>query len=121
MEKIPAPIDNKNIMEDAIDDEVFRGFYLGNEGGFRRRHMIGTVDTESYSAIVEAKWKFGENSIDIKLVGTKPGDEPDDVRREVFELYEHMFKAWQCEDNPSLIVETSQALGTLTIWFYFEA
>lgn len=119
MEKIPATIDNKNIMEDALYEEVFRDFYLGNEGGFGRRHMIGAVDTENYRAIVEAKWNFGENSISIQLAGTKPGDEPDEVRREVFELYERTFKAWECEDNPALIVKTSQVLGILTIWFYF--
>lgn len=121
MEKIPANIDNKNIMEDALDEEVFKGFYIGNEGGSCRRHVIGNVDTENYSAIVEAKWNFGENTIDIQLVGTKPGDEPDEVRREVFEHYERTFKAWECEDNPALIVETSQVLGILTIWFYFTA
>jgi len=121
MEKIFAPIDNKNIMEDAFEDDVFQGFYWASEHrASKRRHLIGNVQTENYDAMVDVKWAWGEHSIDIQVLGTRPAEDIDEVRREVFELYEHTFKAWECEDNPALIVETSQVLGILTIWFYFE-
>ena len=122
MEKIFAPIDNKNLMEDGFEDDVFEDFYWGPDHrmGSKRRHMIGCVKTENYDAIVAVNWCFGDNAIDIQVIGIQPSENIDDVRNEVFDHYEQVFKAWQCEDNEGLVVETKRVLGILTVSFYFE-
>lgn len=121
MEKIYAPIDNKNLMEDAFEDDVFANFYWAPEHrtGSKRRHMVGMVKTENYDAMVDVKWCWGEHSIDIQVIGIQPAEDIDEVRREVFYHYEQLFKAWQCDDNPDLVVETKRVLGILTVSFYF--
>lgn len=122
MEKIYAPIDNKNLMEDPFEDEVFRDFYWApdHRTGSKRRHLIGSVKTENYDAMVDVKWHWGDHSIDIQVIAIQPTEDIDDVRREVFDHYEQTFKAWQCEDNEDLVVETKRVLGILTVSFYFE-
>ena len=122
MEKIYAPIDNKNLMEDPFEDEVFRDFYWApdHRTGTKRRHLIGSVKTDSYDAVVDAKWSYGSNSVDIQVIAIQPAEDIEDVRDEVFDHYEQVFKAWQCEDNPGLVVETKRVLGILTVSFYFE-
>lgn len=122
MAKIYAPIDNKNLMEDPFEDEVFRDFYWApdHRTGSKRRHMVGNVKTENYDAIVDVKWFWGDHSIDIQVIAIQPTGDIDDVRKEVFDHYEQTFKAWQCEDNEGLVVETKRVLGILTVSFYFE-
>ena len=122
MEKIYAPIDNKNILEDPFEDDVFKDFYWGpdHRTGTKRRHLIGSVKTENYDAMVDVKWSFGDAAIDIQVIAIQPTEDIDDVRREVFDHYEQVFKAWQCEENEGLVVETKRVLGILTVSFYFE-
>lgn len=122
MEKIYAPIDNKNLMEDGFEDEVFRDFYWApdHRAGSKRRHLIGSVKTENYDAMVDVKWSFGGHSVDIQVIAIQPTEDKDLVEQEVFDHYEQVFKAWQCEDNEGLVVETKRVLGILTVSFYFE-
>lgn len=122
MKKIYAPIDNKNLMEDPFEDEVFQDFYWApdHRTGSKRRHLIGSVKTENYDAMVDVKWCWGDNSIAIQVIAIQPAEDIDEVRREVFNYYEQLFKSWQCEDNESLVVETKIVLGILTVSFYFE-
>ena len=122
MEKIYAPIDNKNLMEDGFEDEVFRDFYWApdHRTGSKRRHLIGSVKTENYDAIVDVRWSWGGHSIDIQVIGFQPSEDIDEVRKEVFDHYEQVFKSWQCEDNEGLAVETKRVLGILTVSFFFE-
>lgn len=121
MARVLAPIDNKNLMEDAFEDEVFRDFYWAPDHGRKKhRRLIGSVKTENYDAIVEAKWCFGDAAIEIMVVGLQPAEDYDSVRDEVFAHYEKIFKAWQCEDNEDLVVETKRMLGILSVSFYFE-
>lgn len=122
MKKIYAPIDNKNLMEDGFEDEVFRDFYWApdHRTGSKRRHLIGIVKTENYDAMVDVKWSFGGNSVDIQVVGLQPTEDKDLVEQEVFDYYEQVFKAWECEDNEGLLVRTKRVLGILTVSFYFE-
>lgn len=120
MEKIYAPIDNKNLMEDAFEDDVFRDFYAAPEHRKRkRRHLIGHVKTENYDAIVDVKWSYGDASIDIQVIAIQSSEDYELVRDEVFDHYEQVFKAWQCEDNEGLVVETKRVLGILIVSFYF--
>lgn len=122
MGKIYAPIDNKNLMEDPFEDEVFQDFYWApdHRTGSKRRHLIGSVKTENYDAMVDVRWCWGDHSIAIQVIAIQPTEDIDEVRREVFDYYEQLFKSWQCEDNESLVVETKIVLGILTVSFYFE-
>lgn len=66
MSKIPAPIDNKNVMEDWIYDEVFKDGYLetpDNRNG--RRSIVGYVD----GILILASWFFGDNHIRFRAMG----------------------------------------------------
>lgn len=122
MEKIYAPIDNKNLMEDPFEDEVFQDFYWAPDHTpwSKRRHLIGSVKTENYDAMVDVRWCWGDHSIAIQVIAIQPTEDIDEVRREVFNYYEQLFKSWQCEDNESLVVETKIVLGILIVSFYFE-
>ena len=122
MERIFAPIDNKNLMEDPIVDDVFRDFYWApDHRRGKSRHLVGTVRTDNYDTLVEAKWRFGDAAIEITIIGMQPSEDYECVRDEVFAHYERIFKSWQCEDNEGLIVETSRWLGfILRVSFYFE-
>lgn len=64
--KTPAPIDNKNVVEDWIYDEVFRDGYMEtpfNHG--KSRSIIGYVD----EILIMASWTFGDNHIRFRAFG----------------------------------------------------
>ena len=122
MERSYAPIDNKNLMEDAFEDEVFRDFYWApdHRTGTKRRHLIGSVKTDSYDAMVDVRWSWGGHVVDIAVIAVQPTEDYGLVCDEVFGHYEQVFKSWQCKDNEGLVVETKRVPGILTVSFYFE-
>lgn len=118
--RVKAPIDDKHLMEDCFTEDVFQDFYVAPDdmqSGYR--HLIGTVKTEDYDAYVEASWKVNTNTVSINVVGYQPTADLDDVRREVYEHYERVFKEWECEEHPELKVECIRSY-LLTVSFYFE-
>lgn len=122
MALIYAPIDNKNLIEDSFEDDVFRDFYWApdHRAGGRRRHMIGSVKTENYDAMVDVKWCWGDAAIDIQVIAIQPTEDIDYVREEVFDYYERIFKSWECEENEGLVIKFKRVLGILTVSFYFK-
>lgn len=127
MERIPAPIDNKNLMEDPLDDGVFENFYQAPDHmTWMRRHLIGHEEVKDASgelvgdAYVDVKWTYGGNSVDIQVIATPAKEDYGYLRNLVFDNYEKIFKEWQCEENPGLVVETKRVLDILTVSFYFE-
>lgn len=134
MEKnlIPAPIDNKNLMEDAFEDDnaIFGNFYDARghrENG--KRHMVGLVqvrDEQFPSCInaegyVEASWNYGGNTVTIKIIGACTNIEDfDETRDIIFEYYKKQFKSWECEDNPGLEVRFGSEDDSLFAHFYFD-
>lgn len=122
MKLIGAPIDNKNLMEDSFEDEVFADFYWARgHRDWKARHLVGKVKTDNYEALVDVKWNFGENSIAIQVLAVERGDDFGDVEREVLDHYEQVFKAWECPENETLRVESHRSLGILHVNFYFES
>ena len=128
---IPAPIDNKNLVEDAFEDatEIFGNFYEGrNHRENGKRHMVGFVkvyDEEfpkcvNYSAYVDVTWTYGASHITIKVIGVSASEDFEETKNEVLEHYKKVFKAWECEDNPDLKVEFYQLNNQLNVIFYFE-
>lgn len=47
-------------------------------------------------------------------------DDWEDNRRRIFDSYKREFKAWECEDNPGLVVEFYELGDMLNVIFYFE-
>ncbi len=129
-ELIIAPIDNKNLMEDPFEDEVFGNFYAApdHRTGGKRRHLIGHFKDDNwmdkgwnnYEAYVDVKWNYGDNSVDISVIAVPPQNDYDDTVAFVFDHYKKLFKSWECKDNPGLVVKTKKVLGILTVSFYFE-
>lgn len=129
MEKnfICAPIDNKNIMEDAFEDEVFEGFYFAPDHGMRSvRHLVGFLDLSNQrdfvaEAHVDVKWSYGGNAICIKVIAYNPSmADYEETRDEVFEYYKEIFSSWECEDNDNLRVRITEEEDTLVVRLYFE-
>jgi len=128
MGKIAAPIDNKNIMEDPFEDEVFGDFDAAydHRDGSKTRHLIGrkTVDDERgvpcESGLVDARWKWGDNCVTITLLAVPRTEDWEDPRRHIFDSYKQEFKAWECPDNEGLVVEFYELQDKLNVIFYFE-
>ena len=128
MERVTAPIDNKNLMEDAFEDGVFRDFYAAYDHRDRgERHLIGhkAVRDEEFGTVCEqgimnVRWKFGDNAVRITLLAVPGGEDWESVRESIFKEYREEFKSWECEDNPDLVVEFYELRDTLTVIFYFE-
>jgi hypothetical protein len=126
MEKIKAPIDNKNLLEDPFTDEVFGEFDAAHDhysGGVR--HLIGrkTViedGVECESGLVDVRWKWGDNCVTITLLAVPKSEDWEYIRRCIFDAYKQEFKAWECEDNPDLVVEFYELLDKLNVIFYFK-
>ena len=133
MEKdlVKCPIDNKNLLEDPFEDEVFADFnaaYDHHEDGIR--HLIGQVniyDEEfpkcvNYSANVDVYWNFGHNTVTIKVIGVSPSEDFKETRDEVFNHYKKIFSAWECDDNPGLVVKFSSCPShdSLYVSFYWS-
>lgn len=120
MKKIYAPIDNKNLMEDPFEDDVFRDFYAAPDHRKNgKRHLVGSVKTENYDAYVDVAWNYGDASITITLLAYNPFENLEDVRNEIFEHYKKEFKSWECEENEGLVVEFYQLNDKLNVIFYF--
>lgn len=119
-----APIDNKNLSEDAFEDDVFQDLYAASDHRKRNmRHLIGyhrEWGRELGGAIIEAKWHYGEHIVCINVLAVAPQEDFDEVRKEVFACAADAFKAWQREDNPCLVVETEVRENTLVVSFYFD-
>ena len=123
---IPAPIDNKNLMEDPFEDEVFGDFYAASDhrDGSRTRHLFGTLklDSDEYyvDGFVEAVWKYGEAWLRISLKAVPPTENFEEMRKDCYKYYTNLFKSWECEDNEGLFVKIHEMMGSLYIKFYFE-
>lgn len=128
MKRIAAPIDNKNLMEDPFEDEVFEDFYAAydHRDGSRTRHLIGYKAVkdehgiECESALVDVRWKYGDNCVTITVIAVPRTEDWKYTRDAVLADYRKMFKAWECEDNPDLVVEFYQLGNMLNVIFYFE-
>jgi hypothetical protein len=127
MEKIKASIDNKNLMEDPFEDEVFGDFYAASDhrkGG--RRHLIGHKTVKDMfghdceQGIVDVSWSYGDNCVTITLLAVPGTEDWVNTRDYIFDDYKKEFKAWQCEDNPGLVVDFYQLGDKLNVIFYFE-
>ena len=133
MEKnlMACPIDNKNLLEDPFEDEVFGDFLAARdhrESGVR--HLIGKVDVYdeefpkcvNYTGIVDVSWFYGGNTVTIKVLAVLGNQDFDESRDAIFEMYEKLFKSWECEENPDLVVVVRSVpmKDSLFVHFYWR-
>jgi len=123
---IPAPIDNKNLLEDPFEDEVFMDFYATkyHRTTRRRRNLVGTIrcknDNSYIDAIVAVEWLYGDSCINIQVVAVPPTENFNDMRKDVYAYYRKIFSEWMNPDNPGLRVEFNEQNEILQVSFYFE-
>lgn len=129
---IPAPIDNKNLVEDAFEDatEIFGDFYDGKDHHVNgQRHLVGLVqiyDEEFPKCVnaegyVEVWWKYGGNAVTIKVLANNPCMEDyEETCKDIFDYYKKQFKSWECESNPGLVVEFEDSEDSLFVAFYWN-
>ena len=122
---IPAPIDNKNLCEDAFEDDVFVDFYGASDhrkNGLR--HLFGGVhiDTEEtyIDGYVEVLWNYGNHVIGIELKATPQTEDFAEMRKNLYSYYRKVFKEWENPANEGLVVKFSEIANKLYVSFYFE-
>lgn len=127
MKKISAPIDNKNLMEDPFEDEVFRDFYAAyDHRKNNRRHLIGHKTVKDMfgmdceDGIVDVAWHYGDASITITLLAVPGTEDWENTRDYIFEDYRRTFKAWECPENEGLRVKFYELRNQLNVIFYYE-
>ena len=124
------PIDNKNLMEDPFEDEVFCDNFFAardhRESGVR--HLIGKVDVYdeefpkcvNYTGIVDVSWFYGGNTVTIKVLAVLGNQDFDESRDAIFEMYEKLFKSWECEENENLVIHFGSEKDSLYVHFYWS-
>ena len=123
---IPAPIDNKNLLEDPFEDDVFGNFYAARDhrDGSRSRHLIGNLkinaDDLYIDAIIDVSWKYGGNNIYIKMLACPPTEDFDEMLKDVRKYYERIFKEWENPDNEGLKIIFHRLNVGFDVTFYFE-
>ena len=119
IELIEAPIDNKNLMEDAFEDDVFVDFYAAvdhRKNG--KRHLIGHK-REWADCYLDVYWEYGWNTVRITVLAVLY-DEFDNVSHEVYDAVRKEFSEWECEDNPNLHVDFVLSGNTIYVHFFFD-
>lgn len=133
MEKnlMACPIDNKNLLEDPFEDDVFGDFLAARDHRKKdERHLIGLTEVHdeefpkcvNYSAYTDVSWYYGGNTVTIKVIGVAPSEDFDETRDEIFKYYEKLFKSWECEENPDLVVVVRSVpmKDSLFVHFYWR-
>lgn len=117
---VEAPIDNKNLMEDSFEDDIFVDFYAAEDHRKNgNRHLIG-YKKEWSDCYLDVYWKYGWNFIQITVLAIPGTEDFDSVRNEVFEAVRKEFSAWECEDNPGLRVRLDVFKYTISVYFFFD-
>ena len=116
--KMYAPIDNKNLLEDGFEDDLFVDLMPAvNHRKNNVRHLIGhkqiTMDKSLVcDAIVEAKWHFGDAAITIKMLACCPFCDDEEEQWDVlFKDYERKFKEMEKCTNENLFEGESFHIG----------
>ena len=125
-----CPIDDKNLCEDPLEDGIFcDGFMAARDHREKgHRHLIGHVKVYdkdfpkcvNYWGYVDVSWRYGGNTITIKMLATDSGEDFDDMRDGIFDHYKEFFKSWECEDTPGLVVHLGWEGDSLYVHFYYN-
>ena len=120
---IPAPIDNKNLMEDPLEDEIFADFLDARDHHVSdQRHKVGFIRIpDEAEAYVDVTWNYGSYRLYIRLLAANPCMADFISTRDIiFKHYSDLFTSWQCDDNPGLVVNCATVASVLIVTFYFK-
>lgn len=131
MERIAAPFDGKNLMDDSLRDDVFQNFYCASDMKGGRSHMVGLVrvDCDKISlyldAIVDAQWSEQSNTIRIELLASPCAEDFFSMRDDFFRYYEGVFRNWEqqlkenCVEPDTAEVEFRRESNVLYVSFWW--
>ena len=132
MERIAAPLDDKNLCDDSLRDDVFRDCYQAADMKGGKSHLIGLVKVDEYEengvfldAIVDVQWKFASNIIRIELLACTCQEDFFSMRDDFFRYYERVFKEWEqgmidnCVAPDSACVEFKRWGNVLYVSFWW--
>lgn len=116
LELIAAPIDNKNLMEDPFEDEIFADFYAAaDHRKDGKRHLIG-YKKEWADCYLDVFWEYGWNTVRITVLAIPGHEYFENVRHEVFDGVRKTFSEWENEDTD---IHVDCCLSGNTIWVHF--
>ncbi len=113
-EIIPAPIDNKNLMEDSFEEDIFEDFYAAPDH-YRNgvRHLVGFLHLpdDGIDGYVSAKWNFGDSSITIALLAYPNQEDVNQICDVIFSFYIKVFKEMEYACNENCFDDTKFCVG----------
>lgn len=119
IEVIVAPIDNKNLMEDAFEDDVFVDFYAAvdhRKNG--KRHLIGHK-REWSDCYLDVYWEYGWNTVKITVLAIPGTEDFENVCDEVYNAVRKEFSAWEGDDS-HIHVNFGLSGNTISVHFFFD-
>ena len=120
LELIEAPIDNKNLMEDPFEDEIFGDFYAAADHRKNgKRHLIGHK-REWADCWLDVYWEYGWNTVRITVLAIPGHEDFVYVSHDVYDGVRKTFSEWECEDNPNLHVDFGLSGNTIYVHFFFD-
>lgn len=121
LELIEAPIDNKNLMEDAFEDDVFVDFYAAADHRKNgHRHLIG-YKKEWSDCYLDVYWEYGWNTVRITVLAIPGTEDFENVCQEVYDGVRKEFSEWEDDDNDSHIHVSFLLSGnTIYVHFFFD-
>lgn len=131
--KYYARIDNKDLLEDGFEDDLFANFYPATDHRKNNvRHLIGSVvikedKTTICDAFVDVNWHFGDSAITITMLACNPFCDNEDCQRdELFNYYEKMLREREkattenCFSGDSFHVGIERKKNKMEVTFWWE-
>ena len=112
MAKIPAPIDEKNVISDFVQDDLFRGDCLttpDDKGSLN--DLIGFYG----DSLMEAKWTTGSSTMAFRFIDLPERSAKDSDRRALIAYFNEMDMV-----NEDISVSVWENGGWILCSFYFE-
>lgn len=130
MEKIPAPFDGKNLVDDSLRDDVFRDCYQCDDMTDSRGHLLGHVSADTdevwLDAIVDVRWSSSWNTLRIELMACPAQSDFFSMRDDFFRYYEQVFRQWEQDskengfDGKGFYVEFKREGNVLFASFWWD-
>ena len=108
----PAPIDEKNIITDFVQDDLFRGDYLTTPDNKNRLNdLIGFYG----GSLLEAKWATGSSTMAFRFIDLPECSVKDNDRAALIAYLNELSK-----ENEGLYVKVWESGGWILCSFYFK-
>lgn len=119
LELVEAPIDNKNLMEDPFEDEIFGDFYAAPDHRKNgKRHLIG-YKKEWADCYLDVYWEHGWNTVRITVLAIPGHEYFENVCDEVYNAVRKEFSEWEGDDS-HIHVSFLLSGNTISVHFFFD-